>query len=360
MGERIAKRKGFPAGSDMNRRDFLKLGGSSLAGAALLGVIGCGTGNQGGGQGTAGDQASTSIRVGNFYNEATTYGQALNRFEKNIKEASNGEIKVQVLHAELGGEQEHIQAVNSGSLEMMETGTAGIGLYVPEVAIFELWYAYKNIDQLIEAFESLTSELDKMYQEEGFKLLGAYYDGPRNILSKKKVQTVDELQGLKFRVPSSELYVNAANAMGAKAVDMAYTEVYTGLQTGAVQAMEGTPDSVLQENFYEQAQFYIQDRHVYQPLSIVYNLAAWEAMPEEHKEIVQDAVKESSDHHLSLVEKANSDALKELHNKGIELVEVQDRENWKEAAAPANRDFVDKYGEKGKIIAEAVREATSG
>jgi tripartite ATP-independent transporter DctP family solute receptor len=298
-----------------------------------------------------------TIRIGNIYSGITTYGKALDKLKTDIEKNSNGEIKVEVFHdGKLGSEKDEIQAVKDGSLEMMETGTAGIGLYVPETALFELWYKFKDINRLVTAFEALTPELQKMYQPAGFQLLGAYYDGPRNILATKKIETLDQLKGIKLRVPGSKIYVNMANALGSKGITTALGEVYTALQTGAIDAMEGTPDSIVQAKMYEQAKYLIADQHVFQPLSIVYSKGEWDQLSDQYKKIISDAVKESSKYQLSLVEKANGDALKVLQEKGVQIIQVKDMDKWSQAVSQANNDFANQYGDKGKIILDKVNE----
>jgi tripartite ATP-independent transporter DctP family solute receptor len=321
----------------------------------------CGKSNQAankGDTGTSQKKAETvTIRVGNIYNETTTYGVALNKLKEEINKASNGEIKLDIFHGgQLGSEKDHIEALKSGSLEMMESGTAGISLYVPETAIFELWYNFNDVNDLAKVFESLTPDLDKMYQQKGFKLLGAYYDGPRNILSKKKIQSLDEIKGLKFRVPGSKLYVDMANALGAKATSMGLGEVYTGLQTGVIDAVEGTPDSVFQQKFYEQAKYYIDDRHVYQPLSIVFNKAAWDKLSDAHKKIMENAVKENSKYFSTLALKANEDAFQKLKEKGVEIVPLKDSAKWKDAVSKDKIEFVKQYGETGDMILKKIEQ----
>ena len=87
---------------------------------------------------SAGDYDKITMRVGNIYNESTTHGQALDLFQQEIEEKSGGAITVDMYHGgSLGSEQDHIQAQKEGSVELIFSGTAGIGLYVPATAVFE-------------------------------------------------------------------------------------------------------------------------------------------------------------------------------------------------------------------------------
>jgi|SRR5699024_447570 len=308
------------------------------------------------GCGSNSDTSSKTIRFGNIYNEDTTYGKAINKMADDIEEMSDGTLEVEIFHeGSLGGEDEEIQALHDGSLEMMETGTAGIGTYVPETSVFELWYNLEGLDTLKGSFEDLQDDLDERYQEDGFKLLGAYYDGPRNIISTKKVEDFDDLKGLKFRVPDSTLYVKMAEALNTNASTMPLGDVYTSLQSGTIDAMEGTPDSILNEKFYEPSEYLIQDEHVFQPLSIIYNLDAWEDLSEEEQDIIEEAVQKSSEYHLSITEEANDEALDELEEEGIELIDVTDKDKWKESVDKANQEYAEEQGKLGEKILDSMQ-----
>ncbi|HWQ80267.1 MAG TPA: TRAP transporter substrate-binding protein, partial [Anaerovoracaceae bacterium] len=296
------------------------------------------------------------IRFGNFYNEATIYGQAVNKFKEVVESESGGKVTVDVFHGgTLGSEQEEAQAVKDGSLEMMFSGTAGVGLFVPATAIFEVWYAFTDIGQLGEAFDTLHGDLDAAMQAQGFKLLGAYYDGPRNILSNKKITKIEDLKNVKLRAPGAKIYVDSITGLGAQAVSMDMSDVYTALQTGGIDAMEGTTDAIYQQKFYEQGKYLIKDAHVFQPLSIIYNLDEWNALPEKTQELVQKAVKESMDYQMQLYQETLQKELGEITASGVEQVEITDRDKWVAAVQSATEAYVAQYGDLGKKIYDVVK-----
>lgn len=312
------------------------------------------TGNTGSGD------AELTIRYGNIYPGDTTFGEAIHDMAAQINEASEGAIEVEVFDGgTLGSEQEHVEAVREGSLEMVQTGTAGISLYVPETALFELWYAYDELDTLVEAFTSVQSELDEVYQEEGFKLLGAFFNGPRSIISREPIRSLEDVQGMQLRVPNSDLYVEMANGLGAQAVALPLGDVYTGLQTGTIDGMEGAPDDVAKGGYGEVAKYYTLDRHVYHPLSIVYSLDAWNALSQDQQQTIQEAVDAASEQQIGLLEEANQAALEDLEAEGVEIIEISDREQWADKVAPASEAFAEQFGEAGQLIVDAMEAAAN-
>lgn len=331
--------------------------------ASALFITGCGgseipdQANEGG-QNAGGGDAEVTIRFGNIYPADTTFGQAIDNMAATINEDSGGTIEVEVFHGgTLGTEQDHVEAVREGSLEMMQTGTAGISRYVPETALFELWYAYDELETVVEAFESVTPQLDEVYQEQGFKLLGAFYNGPRSIISTKPIRNLDDVQGAQLRVPSSDLYVEMAEGLGAQAIALPLGDVYTGLQTGAIEAMEGSPDDINKGGYGEVASYLTLDEHVFHPLSIVFNLEQWNALSTDQQEIVQAAVDSATEQQIPLLEDANEAALGELEAEGVEIIRIEDREAWAEKVQPAADNFAEGFGEKGQFILDAMEEA---
>ncbi|WP_316980329.1 TRAP transporter substrate-binding protein [Shumkonia mesophila] len=303
----------------------------------------------------AAEYDKVKIRMGNIYNKGTTQGLALEFIKKAIEKESDGRVRGDIFHGgSLGSEKDHIQAQKEGSLELLFSGTAGIGLYVPATAVFEAWYAFKSIDQMNDAVESLEDELDKAFQAQGFKMLGAFYDGPRQILSNKPISNIDDLKGLKLRAPGAPIYVNSITALGAQAISMPLGDVYTSLQTGAVDSMEGTIDLISQQKFFEQAKFVVVDSHVFQPLFITYNLAAWNKLNKDTQALILKAVKEASAYQRKLHAENLGKETENIKKAGLKFIEITDREKWIEAVTQVSKDYADRYGDLGRKIHETV------
>lgn len=292
-----------------------------------------------------------NLRFASVYTEDSNYGLAIEKFKQDVEKASNGNITIDTFHGGvLGNEKDMIQAQKEGSIEIAFSAASGIGLYVTPTLVFETWYAYKNIDQIQEAFEALAPELDAEYQKKGFKLVGAFYDGKRNIISKKKITKIDDLKGLKMRAPANPLYTGMIQALGAQAISMPFNDVYIALQTGAIQAAEGTIDTLQKQKWYEQAKYVIWDLHSWIPFSITFNLDAWNKLPEDYKDVIQKAMKDACDYQISLFETETDKQLADMKAKGTEVVEITDRNKWIEAVADFSLQFAQKEGELGMKI----------
>ena len=306
---------------------------------------------------SAGDYDNITMRVGNIYNESTTHGQALDLFQQEIAEKSGGAITVDMYHGgSLGSEQDHIQAQKEGSVELIFSGTAGIGLYVPATAVFECFYAFEDISQIQEAVDTLYDDLDAACQAEGFKLLGCFFDGPRQILSNKEITNIEDLKGLKLRAPGSNIYVNSISALGAQAISMPLGDVYTSLQTGAIDAMEGTMDTITQQKFYEQGKYIIMDSHVFQPLFVTYNLDAWNALSADTQNLILECVSDAEKLQLSLHDTALEEEYTACEDAGLKIMELTDRDKWIEAVKETSAAYAQENGELGQKIYSVIQD----
>jgi tripartite ATP-independent transporter DctP family solute receptor len=300
-------------------------------------------------------EVELTIRYASIQAEKSPIGIALTEMKDAISEASGGSIEMELfLGSTLGNEQDQIEAVREGSVEMMETGTAGISLFVPETALFELWYANDSVESLVDAFEAVTPELDARYAEHGFKLLGAFYDGPRHIISTKPIRSLKDMQGIKMRVPGSDLYVQMADGLGSQATVFPFGDVYTGLQNTTIDGAEGSPTVLFTQGWGEVAKYVTLDAHVYQPLSIVFTLETWNSLTAEQQAIIEAAINAASEAQLALLLDANETALAALEELGVELIELEDREEWKVRIQPAIDAFNQRMGDDGRLILDAL------
>ena len=140
-------------------------------------------------------------------NAAGTPVAADSAFKQYVEEKSGGAVTVDVYHAgALGSEKECAEGVFEGSIDLMFSGTGGIGNYIPATAAIECWFVIKDIESMQKVIAALDEDLNKAFDDAGFVFLGCFYDGPRNMCSTKEVHTINDLKGLKWRVPTSVIY----------------------------------------------------------------------------------------------------------------------------------------------------------
>lgn len=337
------------------KKQLRRIASAFLGAIFMLSAAAC-SGSQSQSQGGDSGYNDVTITIGSYYARTTSQGQALEAIKTYVEERSEGAVKVDVFHeSSIGNEAELANAQQDGSVDLAFTASTGVGLFVPALNIFELFFAYEDRDQQMEVYDAVRDKLDAAFEEKGYKLLGFYREGPRDFVSTMPITSLDDIADVKYRTPATQLYANSINALGANAISLPLGDVYTSLQTGVVVGQEGPLELVVSNKFYEQCKYITETEHVYTPLWITYSLQKWDQLNEQTQQLIQEAVESSMTFQQQLWdEKAVADK-EYLLEQGVRFVELEDREKWVEAVAEYNRAFAEENGELGVAIYEAIQ-----
>jgi tripartite ATP-independent transporter DctP family solute receptor len=148
-----------------------------------------------------------------------------------------------------------LEAIARGNLEMSITSPQELATLIPAWSIFTAGYLLRDADHQKKVFaDPLMNDLKKTTEDRlGVKLLSVMYLGRRqvNLRTEKEVKTPADLAGVKLRMPNTEAWLFLGTALGANPVPLAFTEIYTALQTGAVDGQDNPLPTVRDSRFYE-------------------------------------------------------------------------------------------------------------
>jgi tripartite ATP-independent transporter DctP family solute receptor len=271
----------------------------------------------------AGFAQDVTMRVGTVYQTSHTISKGSAEFERLVEEKSAGAIDVQVFYAEeLGSEREMAEMTRAGGLEMVLSGLPGTGSFVPQIEVMEAFYTYDDVEELAKVVAAIAPDLNTFMEPQGFHLVGYMYQGPRNLLSTKPVRTPEDMAGLKLRIPQTPLFVALAQTWGATPTAISLGEVYTSLESGVIDALEGTSETIVSSKFYEKAKYLTLTRHNFYPQPMVVNLDWWNGLTPEHQAIIEASAQEASAFQLSLHKAADDAAMQVMRDAGVEIIEV--------------------------------------
>ena len=198
------------------------------------------------------------FRVGLLVNEDHTWYKAFVYFGEILAERSEGQIAVEVYPAEqLGKESEIVRMIQAGVVEMTATGST-LNNWMEIAAFCEMPYLLKDSVEMRKlVLGPLGKEIEKQMREvTGLIPLGYFQRGPRHLTSNRPIRHPDDLKGLLLRVPNVPSFVTAWEAMGAKPTPMAFSEVFTSLQQGTIEAQEN-PFALIQSAGFAEVQAYV-------------------------------------------------------------------------------------------------------
>ena len=214
-------------------------------------------------------------------------------------------------------------ALQRGNLEMGNIAPQDISNQIPAWSVLTSAYLFRDAAHLRTFFDSdVGAEFKAMAEEQlGIHILGPTYFGTRQVGLRidKKINTPEDMAGVKLRMPGGDAWQFLGKALGANPTPMAYAEVYTGLQTGAIDGQDNPLPNVQNMKFYEVMNQIAMTSHLVGYDLLVVSAKVWEGMSAEEQETFQKAADEainwSQEQHLKK-EKELSDFFKE---QGLEI-----------------------------------------
>lgn len=198
-------------------------------------------------------------------------------------------------------------ALQRGNLEMSNIAPQDFAKQVPAWSLLTSAYLFRDADHLNTFFASdVGMEMKKLVEDQlGVKILGPTFFGTRQVGLKgnKKINTPADMAGIKLRMPGGDAWQFLGTALGANPTPMAVTEVYTGLQTGAIDGQDNPLPNVQTLKFYEVMDQIVLTSHLVGFDLLTISKAAWDKMTPEQQEKVQAAANEviewSAQQHLT-------------------------------------------------------------
>ena len=189
-------------------------------------------------------------------------------------------------------------AIARGNLEMSITSAQELAKLIPEWSIFTAGYLMRDAEHQRKVFDGdIGREMYQLAEDKlGVKLLSVMYFGTRqlNLRGDKKIMTPDDLKGVKLRMPGTDAWQFLGKALGANPTPMAFTEVYTGLQTGAIDGQDNPLPTDKDRKFYEVTDQIILTSHLVDMNFLAFSKKVWDDLTPEQQTLVMDAARSAS------------------------------------------------------------------
>jgi tripartite ATP-independent transporter DctP family solute receptor len=218
-------------------------------------------------------------------------------FKKLVEKKSKGQILVDLYcDGELGSVSEQIQAVKTGAQHIMLNA---IGEFIPfykKLGTFDLPYIYRDIKHVSKVAEKFTSLIDQndLVARTGMRLVAAWIRTPRQLNTKFPVKKLEDIKGIKLRVPQQPVSVALWKALGAVPMVIPSAENYTALATGVTDGQENPLESIYNSKIYEQAKYCALTAHKTELVLMEMNNNSWKKLTKSQRKIIQNALNKSS------------------------------------------------------------------
>ncbi|TCS61536.1 tripartite ATP-independent transporter DctP family solute receptor [Primorskyibacter sedentarius] len=195
-----------------------------------------------------------------------------------------------------------LESIASGDLEMSITSAQELAQFFPEFSIFATGYVHQSAAHQVAVFNDPLMEpfKQKVEDELGVKLLAVMYLGQRHVnLRQSKdeltVMTPEDLAGVNLRMPGTDAWQFLGSALGANPTPMAFTEVYTALQTGSVDGQDNPLPTVVDAKFYEVTKQIALTSHLVDLNYVAFSKSVWDGLTAEQQATVQAAAEAAAE-----------------------------------------------------------------
>lgn len=270
-------------------------------------------------------------------------------FAEKLNELSGGTIEVNVVgDSQLGTDREVIEGMQMGTVDMSFSMNSSLGSFLPELQVLDLPFLFTSREQAYAVLddESITGPLaDKLYEEAGVKILGWGENGFRNILNNiKPVNSMEDVKGMKLRLPENAIWSDCFTAFGASPTAMAFAEVYTACQQGTVDGFELPVVSVFTGGYWEVCKYYSLTGHLFTGLDLCISGMVWDSFSEEEQGWIQEAADAAIAENRKYIQEKEAEWLEEIGTH-MEVNECEDKTAFVEAAQEVYAKYADEIGQ---------------
>lgn len=292
------------------------------------------------------------LKLGHTGTPTHHYQTISNLFSEKVKEATDGHVIIDVYPSDqLGNQLESVEGVMYGTQDMVLTSDTVISNWVPDFAILNLPFLFKNNKEYQYVIQGdVGDKLNAKLEPLGATVIGWWENGMRSITnSKKEIKSPADLKGMKIRVPEGEIFVDTFKALGAGPTVIPFGELYTALQLHTVDGQENPPAHILTQKFYEVQKYVTRTNHIHLSSPLIINTNLLNSLPEEYKDDLVSIAKELGPVHTKMVDDLEKEQWKQVAANGMKITDV-DTTPFKKAVEPVIEKFKEKLD--GDLINE--------
>ena len=299
-----------------------------------------------------GDAGNAEIQISlcDSQPESSLIGQAEKKFGEYLAEASGGRIALKYYpSAMLGDGTTCMQQVQLGSLDMYRCDAAVLYDWgVESMKIPGLPYLFGSQEQ---AFEVMSSDIGEQWLKDidnaGIGMVGVGYlvDMPRCFFTADKpVYKLEDLKGIKIRSLEGDVFMEYKSSLG-----MPWSEVYTSLSTGVIDAAANTLDSFVSNKMNEVCKYFINNDGMYLVCPMVFSEVTWNKLSPEDQQIVAECWNKASQYYIDQSEGLIEKEVADMEAAGVTFCDIEDMDRWIEATQPVVDKFSTGYED---VVAE--------
>lgn len=281
---------------------------------------------------------AVNFTMAELNSEDTIVGKMDREFVEKVAEYSGGAITIDLrCNGEMGSEQDIMEGMMNGSdaVDITRVSAFFMTNYGGEKSkLISLPYTFRDREHFWKFAESdLAKEFLNEVQEKGMGIKGLFFaeEGFRHFFSLKELNSIEDIKGLSVRVSNDPIMSDLVEYLGAEPVVLDFSKVSSSLKNGSIDAAEQPVIDYEMNGFYEHAGNMILDGHTLGAVQVVMSESAWESLTEAQQDVIMAASHQAKEYCRKLSMEEEEQSLDRLKKKGVRVVHVADKSEWKAA-----------------------------
>lgn len=309
-----------------------------------------------------GEIGSHEWRLESTTNPGTALWEGVEHFVHAVEEKSEGKIIITPYYSsELGNVYEGCQSVMDGDIDFGAVSCEALATYWPSFDIMNCLFLFTDYQQAYDILDGeIGAALWAQMDADGIHALSnkTCFNGCsfRTISANKEIRTPDDLKGVKLRIMENPTLLAGWKATGANATPVAFTELYTALQQGTVDAQENAYDTTYSGKFYEINKYIINTNHSLQPSMLSVNLDLWNSLTDAERALIEEAATEAAEYQREVNEELTEKFKAEMEAAGVTFVDLTNEElkAFQDTQLDVYKSIADQYGDIALNFFDAV------
>lgn len=280
-------------------------------------------------------------------NENSVPTKTIIEYANLVEEASGGQITLDVHHSgELGNDAEALQSVRMGTIDIIFAGTSGFTEFYEDAKILDLPFLFDSAEQAYEIVNGeIGEEIFANLSEVGLVYLSEGDNGMRHIsTTNRAIHTADDVEGLKLRVPTSQMYLDCWETLGANPVALALNELAIALANGTAEGQDNATYHLVANATYDDIKYFSFINYMWMGCTMAANQDSWDKLPEEYQAILKDQAVVAAKYSFDTIAEDNEVATQTLKDAGVEFDENPDIQSFKDKLG--GEEYYQRYAEE--------------
>jgi len=300
--------------------------------------------------------AELELKFGHVGAPGSLFEASVNEFAKRANEKLGDKAQVVTFgSSQLGKDKELLQKLKLGTVNFSLPSSV-MSTVADEFGLFEMPYLVKDREHMSRIEEEIFWEqISPAAEAKGYKILAVWENGFRHITNNlRPINVPEDLEGIKLRTPKGAWRVKMFKSYGANPTPMAFSEVFTALQTGVIDGQENPFAQIYSAKFQEVQKYLSLTGHVYTPAYVVVGKETWEGLPEDVRAILEETAKETQGYVYETAAQLETDLLEKLKAGGMEVNQADN-----DAFIAASKGIYDEFATSVPGGGEMVEKALS-